>query len=234
MFGRSQEIVLQPYGSRRSGWRLPRWFVLLLLGTAAGAAIVLTVQERYLPPRLSAHASEQLRGAFDLAEAERLRLKNALADANARLTSLRSDIARTSDELASQTATAARLRDDLHAVVAALPADPRGGAVAVRAGRFTVKGGQLDYSVVLTRELAVGKPLPGRLQFLLTGDSARGAATQLIPQLTPQPIPLKLGGQEVLRGSVVLPAGFRPRQATVQVLDRAGGKALATRVLLVQ
>ena len=230
MFGRSQEIVLQPYGSRRSVWRLPRWLVLLLLGTAAGAAIVLTVQERYLPPRLSAHASEQLRGAFDRAEAERLRLKNALADANTRLTSLRSDTARTTDELASQTATAARLRDDLRAVVAALPADPRGGAVAVRAGRFTVKGGQLDYNVVLTRELAVGKPLPGTLQLLLAGDSERGAASQL----TPQAIPLTLGGQEVLRGSVPLPAGFRPRQATVQVLDRAGGKALATRVLLVQ
>jgi len=83
---------------------------------------------------------------------------------------------------------------------------------------------------VLTRELAVGKPLPGSLQLLLADDSERGA-TSLV---TPQAIPVALGGQEVLRGSVPQPAGFRPRQATVQVLDRAGGKALATRVLLIQ
>ena len=78
---------------------MPRWPVLLLPGTAAGAAIVPTAHERYVPQRLLAHASEQLRS----------------------------------------------------------------GAVAVCAGRFTLKGGQLDFSVVLTRQLAVVKPLTTRV-----------------------------------------------------------------------
>ena len=111
-----------------------------------------------------------------------------------------------------------------------LPPDPRGGAVAVRAARFTVKGGQLDYSLVLTHERAVGKPMPGTLQLLVAGESERGTPSVV----TPEAIPLALGGQDVVRGSLPLPAGFKPHQATVQVLDRAAGKPLGTRVLLIQ
>jgi hypothetical protein len=38
----------------------------------------------------------------------------------------------------------------------------------------------------------------------------------------------------VVRGSLALPDGFRPRQTTVQVLDRPGGKLLGMRVILVK
>ena len=41
------------------------------------------------------------------------------------------------------------------------------------------------------------------------------------------------GAQQVLRGKVALPEGLKPRQVTVQVLDRAGGRPLGMRVLLV-
>ena len=209
---------------------MPRWLVLLLTGIAAGASAVIAVQERYLPPRLSAAESAQLRSAFDQADAERLRLKAALTAANTRLVTLRAESAQSAEDQASQAAAAARLRDDLRAVVMSLPPDPRGGTVAVRAGRFTVKAGQLDYSLVLTRDRAVGKPMPGALQLLVAGESERGAPSVL----TPQAIPLALGDHEVVRGNLPLPAGFKPRQTTVQVLDRAAGKPLGTRVLLIQ
>ena len=62
MFGRSRPVVFNPYGRRRSRWRLPRWLVLLLLGAALGVAGVLLAQERYLPPRLSAAQSVQFKG----------------------------------------------------------------------------------------------------------------------------------------------------------------------------
>jgi hypothetical protein len=36
-----------------------------------------------------------------------------------------------------------------------------------------------------------------------------------------------------LRGSLPLPDAFVPRQTTIQVLDRVGGKVLGMRVMLV-
>ncbi|HJV70446.1 MAG TPA: hypothetical protein VJ693_14915, partial [Ideonella sp.] len=73
MFGRSKPVVFDPYGRRRSRWRMPRWLVLLLVGIVIGGGGVLFVQQRYLPPRLSAEASAALRSSFEQADAERLR-----------------------------------------------------------------------------------------------------------------------------------------------------------------
>jgi len=132
--------------------------------------------------------------------------------------------------LASSRTQAERLREDLAAVVQSLPPDPRGGSVEVRAGLFNVRDGALDYQVVLLREGSARKPLAGVLQFTVAGESARGAPATLALQ----PIALTMGSHEVMRGSVPLPDGFKPRQTTVQVLDRAAGKALGMRVLLVR
>ena len=231
MFGRSQEVIFESYGRRRSRsrWRLPRWLLLLLLGVGAGGAAVVAVQERYLPPRLSAAASAELRRAFAQADSERAQLKASLAQAKQSLDATLLDRKTLAGDLAASIAAAAGLREDLAAVVTSLPPDPRGGAVAVRAGRFAVKGGQLEYDVVLTREHAAGKPMPGTLQLLVAGESERGVQSVL----TPKAIPLLVGSHEVVRGSVPLPAGFKPRQTTVQVLDRAAGKSLGMRVLLI-
>ena len=230
MFGRSQEVIFQSYGRRRSRWRLPRWLVLLLVGVVAGAAAVITVQERYLPPRLSAGASAELRSAFEQADVERLRLRHALAESAKRLQTTLSERQAVADELAASLASTVRLRDDVAAVVAALPPDPRSGAVAVRAGRFTVKGGVLEYDVVLTRERAAGKATPGTLQLLVAGESGRGTPAVLAPTS----IPMSLANLAVLRGSLPLPAGFKPRQTTIQVLDQPAGKSLGMRVMLIQ
>jgi hypothetical protein len=135
-----------------------------------------------------------------------------------------------SAELGSSRTAAERLREDLAAVVQALPADPRGGSVEVRAGQFSARGGALDYQVVLLREGNPRKPLTGVMQFTVAGESAGGTPTALALK----PIALNLGSHEVLRGSLPLPEGFKPRQTTVQVLDRAGGKPLGMRVLLVR
>ena len=135
-----------------------------------------------------------------------------------------------SDAVVRSRSHAERLREDLAAVLDALPPDPRGGSVEVRAAQFNVRDGALDYRVVLTRDGAAGKVLAGVLQFTVAGESARGVPAALALQ----PIALALGRHEVLRGSVPLPEGFKPRQTTVQVLDRAAGKALGMRVLKVR
>lgn len=226
MFGRSQEVTFS-YDRKRTRWRLPRWLVLLMLGVLLGAAAAVAVQERYLPPRLSANASAALRSAFEQADAERQRLGLDLAEIKKRLADTLLHKQADAEALAASLASTARLRDDLTAVVTALPPDPRDGAVAVRAGRFTVKDGELEYNLVLTRERAAGKPMPGTLQLIVAGESERGAQAVV----TPKPIPVLLGSHAVLRGSLPLPAGFKPRQTTIQVFDQPAGKPQGMRVL---
>jgi hypothetical protein len=217
-------------GSRRPRRRLPGWLWLLLGGVLAGVAGVIAVQERYLPARLSAGESASLRQSYEQADGERLRLKAELAQAQQRLQAALVENKALGDDLAGSRAAAERLRDDLTAVIQSLPPDPRGGSVEVRAGQFNARGGVLDYQVVLLREGSPRKPLAGVMQFTVAGESAGGVRSTLALK----PIPLNLGSHEVMRGSLPLPEGFKPRQTTVQVLDRAAGKPLGMRVLLVR
>ncbi|HWH82108.1 MAG TPA: hypothetical protein VNU71_07710 [Burkholderiaceae bacterium] len=229
MFGRSKPVLFQPYGRRR-GARVPRWLVLLLVGALAGAAGVLFVQWHYLPPRLSAEEAAALRSDFERADVQRRQLGGELADATKKLDAALAERARLGAELATNRATTARLGDDLAAVVDALPSDPRSGRVEVRAARFVVRGGELGYQLVLSRERAAPRALTGVLQFVVEGASARGTAAGF----TTEPIAVSVDSHAVVRGRVALPEGFKPRQSTIRVLDQAGGKLLGSRVMLVK
>jgi hypothetical protein len=231
MFDRSKPVVLS-YGSRRSrGWRPPRWLVLLLLGMAAGAGGLWLLQEQYLPPRLSAQASSELRSAYEQADAERRNLKTQLDSTTQQLAAAQATTQRQSDELAAPRAAAQKLRDDMTALIAALPADPRGGAVEVRTARFAMQGNAMTYDVVLTRERAdAAKPLAGVMQLSVLGLTARGAETTLALK----PVEVSVGSHALVRGSLPLPDGVQPRRVTVQVQDAPGGKTLGMRVMLVK
>ena len=230
MFGQNKPVVFERYGKRRSPWRLPRWLVLLLLGATAGAGGLYYVQERHLPPRLSADASIQLRADFERAEAERVRLQAQLGSTTQQLDAALAEKKRQDAELSAPRAATRRLQDELSAVIAALPPDPRGGTVEVRAGRFMANRGALAYDLVLTRERNPAQALMGTLQFSVLGNTARGSDASI--ELKPESV--SIGSQQVLRGSLPLPDGFKPRQVTVQVLDKPGGKALGMRVMLVR
>ena len=229
MLGNFKPVAFDPYRKSRSRWQLPPWALLLLTGIAAGALGLALVQERYLPPRLSADASAKLRGAYEQADAERQRLSAELGATTKRLETALADTKRLGDELGAARATVDRASAEMAAVVAALPPDPRGGSVEVRAARFTAKGGQLGYDVLLTRERAAGKALAGVMQLVASGASGRGA--ELTVNL--KPVAITVGSYEMVRGSVALPDGFRPRQITIQLFDRIGGQALGMRVILV-
>lgn len=229
MFGSSKPVILD-YGKRRSRWRLPRWLVLLLTGVALGGAGVVLVQERYLPPRLSAADTVQLRQSFAQADSDRQRLGRELSDTTQKLNAAVDEQKRLAAELSTSQDTAARLREDVASLVAALPPDPRGGAVEVRAARFAMEGGALAYDVVLSRERAGNKPLSGVMQFVVAGDSGRNPEATV----TLKPVAITVGRHETLRGTVALPDGFKPRQTTINVLDRPEGKLLGMRVMLVK
>jgi len=230
MSGQFKPVAFEPYGSRRARWRLPRWVVLLLSGIAIGAGGVVVVQERYLPPRLSTDESTKLRSAFDQTDAERLRLKGELGETAKQLETARADMKGLQDELAASRATNQRLRDDVASVIASLPPDPRGGVVEVRSGRFTATPGSLAYDVVLTRERGTGKARASVMQLIVAGESTRGTETTV----TLKPVDLSIGTQEIVRGNLALPDGFRPRQVTIHVLDRVAGNSLGMRVMLVR
>ncbi|MCI4430477.1 MAG: hypothetical protein JHC40_15070 [Burkholderiales bacterium] len=225
-------VAFQPSARRSS--HAPRWLVLLLIGVTLGAAGLAVIQEIYLPKRLTHEASARLRTALERADAERKGLELELGETKRRLEAALAESKSSPGEIGAARAAAQRLRDDLAAVIAALPPDPRGGSVEVRSGRFSAKGGVLNYEMVLTRDLKLAQAgtqtLPATVQLLATGQDAGGAEATL----SLAPLQLALGSHEVPRGSLSLPEGFKPRQVSVQVLDRENGKQLGLRVFLVR
>lgn len=227
MFGRSNAVLLDSYSARRARKRVPRWLLLLLLGVALGAAAVIVVQERWLPPRLSADASARLTSAFDNADRERLQLRQQLAETRARLQETTAATQKLEEAARQHQRIVTALREDIAAIVDALPPDPRGGAVQVRAARFRVEGGQLAYDIVLSRDKGGDKPLSGVLQLVLTGTA--GGNDNASARL--EPVAISMGRHTSLHGSRPLPAQLDARQATIQVLDKPQGQLMGMRVM---
>jgi len=205
---------------------MPRWLVFLLLGIALGGGAVLVVQERYLPPRLSAEASADLRRSFERADAERLRLQAELAATAERLRGTLDENKRLASDAGARGETVQRLRQDIASLVASLPPDPRNAPVAVRAARFEVQGNTLAYDVVLSREHGGRYPFAGVMQLVVAGASGRADDTVALA-----PVPISVGLYDTVRGSLPLPPGFRPRKTTIHVLDKFGGKLVGMRVM---
>ncbi|ODT36814.1 MAG: hypothetical protein ABS55_05085 [Lautropia sp. SCN 70-15] len=241
LFGRNKPVVFDPYGSsRRSGFPIPRWLLILMLGIVLGAGGLFYAEENYLPPRLTPAESQRLQAHAAQLEAERQRLQAELdkttAEARAAADTAAKQIASTqaenkklSSELAAARESVAPLQRDLALFAEILPPDPRGGAVAVRAANFANDAGQLDYHVLLTRDQKDNKAFEGVVELVVAG--SRGGRAETI---TLDPLPLKLERYRHLQGKLPLPPGFEGRQVTVRVLDRAGGRQLGMRVLYVR
>jgi hypothetical protein len=221
-------VPFEPYGARRKAVRVPRWLTLLLTGIVLGAGGLFYIQERYLPPRLSPSESAALRTNFEQADTERKALKSQLAETSRKLDTALAEKTSTTELLNKERKALEPLRSEIAALVAVLPPDPRGGAVEVRGGQVSTRDGKLDYAVVLTREKAA-KPLNAQMKLTLAGEAAKGGESNIAMD----PVPVTIGSHEIARGSATLPAGFKPRQATIQVVDGAG-KPLGMRVLLVR
>jgi len=198
----------------------------MLLGIGLGAAGVIYVQERHLPPRLGADASARLRQSFERADAERERLQAELTATAERLRGTLDENKRLESEAGARGETVQRLRQDIASLVASLPPDPRNTPVAVRAARFEVQGDTLAYSVVLSRDHAGKTPFGGVMQLVVAGASGRANDTVALA-----PVPISVGLYDTVSGSLPLPQGFKPRQTTIHVLDKVGGKLMGMRVM---
>lgn len=222
-------VAFEPYGRKRSAWRVPRWLVLLLAGGVAGAGGVILVQERLLPPRLSAGESTALRTQLAQAEQDRDRARRDLSATTQKLDATVAERKALADELAADRERTKNSRADQDFLIASLPPDPRGGAVEVRAARLTRERGGLNYEVLLTRPKGGNPPLPGVMQFVVSG-LAPGNVER---HVTLEPIKVSVGTHQSLRGSVPLPDAFTPKRTTIGVFDRVGGKQLGMRVMYV-
>jgi len=215
-------VAFNPYGrQRRSSWRVPRWLVFLLIGGAVGAGAVIAVQEKWLPPRLSASESQALHAQLAQAQQERDRAKADLAAATQKMDSALAERKSLADELAADRERTKNSRADNEFLIASLPPDPRGGVVEVRAARLTKQRGALGYEVLLMRGKGGDQPVAGVMQFVVSG--LVGGVER---HITLEPIKVSVHSAQSLRGSVPLPETFNPRQTTIQVLDRVGGKQI--------
>ncbi len=230
LFRRDGPVVFErhAYGGRRSR-SVPRWLLWLLAGIVVGAGGLFYVQEEYLPPRLTAVDSQRLQARVGELDAERQRLQAALDKASAEAKAAQGGGERLAAELADARQSVERLRTDLALFDDVLPPDPRGGAVAVRAAKFSNDDGRLAYHVLLTRERKGGKAFAGAMQLAVAGERAGRNET-----IDLGPVEVSLVDYQHLRGNLPLPAGFAARQVTIRVLDRAGGALQGMRVLNVR
>jgi hypothetical protein len=195
---------------------------------------VIFVQESYLPPRISVAAGEQLRNALGSSETALQKQSADLAETSKRLAASLDERKQLADDLANSRAAAGRLQEDLKAIVSALPPDPRGGVVEIRAGRFAATGTSLNYTLVLSHGRPTEAALPVSVQYVsvqyvISGDAVHGAATAF----TPAAQAASVGSSSVQHGTIALPDGLKPRQVAIHVLDRSG-RSLGMRVLEVQ
>jgi hypothetical protein len=186
------------------------------------------VQERVLPPRLSAAESTALRAQLAQAEQDRDRARRDLAATTQKLDATVTERKAIADELAADRERTKNARADTDFLIASLPPDPRGGTVEVRAARFSRERNEMNYEILLTRPKGGNPPLAGVMQFVVTG--LTGGVER---HVTLDPIKVTIGAHESVRGSVALPDAFTPKRTTVSVLDRPGGKQLGMRVLYV-
>ena len=228
MFGKSRPVVIDSYSSRKAKKRLPRWLLLLLLGLTAGVGGTIYFQEQVMPPRLSAGDSAALREALGAAEADRAGLRTELEATAGKLVAAQAETQRLGAELAANQQSVARSRDDVDFLVAALPADPRAGAVEIRAARFRAGRGVLDFEIAL----AAGRSRSAAavVELAVSGDGLRSASNTV----TLDPLPLPATANSVMRGRAALPEGFTPQQCMIRVLDRPGGQLLGMRLLSVR
>jgi len=221
-------VAFEPYGRKRSSWRLPSWLVLLVVGVGAGVGGVMVVQERFMPPRLSASEAATLTERLAQAEQDRDRARGDLAATTQRLDAVVAERKSLVDELAADRERTKHSRANEEFLIASLPPDPRGGVVEVRAARLTKQRGALGYEVLLTRSKGGDAPLAAVMQFVV-----KGVAGGVERYVTLEPIKVSVAASQSLRGSVPLPDAFNPRETTIQVFDRVGGKQLGMRVMLV-
>jgi hypothetical protein len=227
MFGSSKTSTFKPvpFGQQRRGKAIPRWVWLILSGIVIGAGGLYYVEQHVLPPRLSLPESLSLREGLDQATKSREAMALQLAQATAQMKSAQAEQRVATEKMQQALNNVEPLKKDLDLLLKAVPPDPRGNAIAIRAGVFSASAGKLNYHVLFTRDRASDPTFAGVAQLTVMGSkSGRDATISLEPQS------ISIQGYQHYSGSLPLPDGMQPREVTVKLLKDAGGAMVSMRV----
>lgn len=141
-----------------------------------------------------------------------------------------------------------RLKEDLALFEGMVTAERKEGTVAISGARLRLESGELKYRMLLTRGARTGSIMgnnqepefAGRLEFQLeleTGAAASGAAsaTLRVPsgaEASTDATRVRFRYFQRVEGSVTVPAGVNPKQATVRLLE--GDKVRASQTVMVE
>jgi hypothetical protein len=227
MFGRSSSGGFKPvpFQSQAKTGGVPKWVQLILFGIGLGALGLFLIQENVLPKRLSSSKSAELQEHLKVANTDREGLRRESTELKAKLQQAEAASKKAQADLQAVQTSNEKLQKNLSQFVGALPPDPRGGPVGIRAGSFSTQGAQLAYNVILTRNVKVGDQMSGSMVLVVMGQKAGGRnETVSLPA-----VPLEMDNYQQLAGSVNLPEGMVPREITVKIL-RGSGELLSLRV----
>jgi len=233
IFGGSRRHVFKPspYETRRRSRRLPRWFVLLVLGILLGGGGVLILQASYGPKRLTIAESQALTDSLAAVSLERQQLqtkvtalerdlKNDKFQAEQNIEALK----KTVDGLTTQLKP---VRDEvslfMQAATTNLKFDPIGlSSVSLVQPRDSAK---LAYHVLLVQKDAKEPVFDGRIEVTFEGRYPNGRAGSIRALV----VPVKLGHYQHLIGDVELPNGFQADRGTLRVFQGESTRALSFR-----
>lgn len=216
MFGRSQRVFKPSvYNPGKRTRRMPRWLVLLCFGILLGAGGVLFLQANYGPQRLTVEESETLHSDLNRANQERQQLQASLAEAERQRDAAAASREQTQAQFASYRKTMETVERDIALFQNAIPPDPRGGPIGVRAADWDRQPGNLGYKILIMNDKADAPTFKGTLRLVVEGRYNNGRTNTL----TSDPVPFSLDRYVQVAGSYETPAGFTPRQVTIRVMD---------------
>jgi hypothetical protein len=229
MFGSSNSRVFKPvpFGASRHRKGVPSWVWVLALGVTIGAAGLYYIQEQLLPPRLNFIESQDLKAKAETATKAREQMSTELGQATAQLKVAQDERKVAVDKMNVALTSVEPLKKDLDLFLKAIPADPRGNAIAIRSGTFSTEGGKLIYHLLFTRDRNAknSAAFKGDVQIIVEGSrSGKNVSTTI------ETLPLSLEGYQHLNGSATLPEGFTPREVTVKLTQEKNGAQVSMRV----
>lgn len=237
LFGRSRRQVFKPspYDTRRRGRKLPRWFILLVVGILVGSGGTLILQASYGPKRLTLIESQKLTNDLAAVSLERQQLQADVTELQRQLETGRSGAEKTIGELRAEIKQLNErmqpLRDEVQLFAKALTAGVKFDPIGIAGASFEQATGssQMKYQIVLAQENDQQPAYDGRVEVTFEGRYPNGRSGSVKALVEP----FKLKHYQHMTGSIEMPNSLQAVTATLRVYQADGSRALSYRTFQV-